>query len=219
MRGEDAGTVVRLKCLTGSPPHARGRRGYSCSVKVSHRITPACAGKTVGRVEVAGRRRDHPRMRGEDSSHLRSGLLLHRITPACAGKTHTIVQEFRTLRDHPRMRGEDAEVASGLLTSYGSPPHARGRPVAAAGQPVAGRITPACAGKTVPLTLAHMTYPDHPRMRGEDWRWRTSGMPSPGSPPHARGRLLLYSNPCYVNGITPACAGKTHSVARRVANV
>ena len=46
MRGEDQGVVVPTLDLSGSPPHARGRRAEHTTVWGCQRITPACAGKT-----------------------------------------------------------------------------------------------------------------------------------------------------------------------------
>ena len=72
------------------------------------------------------------------------------------------------------------------------------------------RITPACAGKTLPCSNGYGKSWDHPRMRGEDLRDRRRERRGPGSPPHARGRPTV--SECIVHRvrITPACAGKTH---------
>ena len=107
MRGEDSREKNTQTYIMGSPPHARGRlSGMAASLR-SWRITPACAGKTIGRPFTKPTYMDHPRMRGEDTArtpantpangsppHAR-GRLIHvripighdRITPACAGKT------------------------------------------------------------------------------------------------------------------------------------
>ena len=55
---------------------------------------------------------------------------------------------------------------------------------------------------------------DHPRMRGEDSRSAFMTDNPLGSPPHARGRLLLALCYGHFYRITPACAGKTN-VQRR----
>ena len=166
-------------------------------------------GEGHSRARSCSGRRDHPRMRGEDRDvwestamdlgsppHARGRLerqsvygAMERITPACAGKTRREVGTMGKNSDHPRMRGEDwLDLASPAHVS-GSPPHARGR-LARPGQPRARLgITPACAGKTNPLTGGFWSSSDHPRMRGEDRVTR----PRPGRS----------------GGITPACAGKT----------
>ena len=71
------------------------------------------------------------------------------------------------------------------------------------------RITPACAGKTLPWSSSWRTRWDHPRMRGEDLTYLNSGSAVRGSPPHARGRPRPAEMPPVDLGITPACAGKT----------
>ena len=148
MRGEDS-TMPRLPTsVGGSPPHARGRHSYDATTDMRVRITPACAGKTVGKTFIIGRTTDHPRMRGEDAlassaAFWASGSPPHargrrragrrpngprRITPACAGKT---------------------VAATVQAPGYGgSPPHARGRRWLAGWRAGRRRITPACAGKT-----------------------------------------------------------------------
>ena len=107
------------------------------------------------------------------------------------------------------MRGEDFPSPRLGVGGAGSPPHARGRQRV---QPVLahpGRITPACAGKTVHSADAAPILSDHPRMRGEDSSHAFSASESPGSPPHARGRRPGFERKALMQGITPACAGKT----------
>ena len=152
----------------GSPPHARGRRCLYVPFKLLRRITPACAGKTLGDHLPACFLSDHPRMRGEDlfpplrqtipngsPPHARGRRgwsrvwgLSRGITPACAGKTKWLPTTLNSLMDHPRMRGEDALIREVFPEARGSPPHARGR---------------LCDTGLFGLFLG-----DHPRMRGED---------------------------------------------------
>ena len=91
----------------------------------------------------------------------------------------------------------------------GSPPHARGRPIAFNLHCRDVGITPACAGKTPARSRRSPRTGDHPRMRGEDgaagWPWKHMH----GSPPHARGRRSGHKAEPRGRGITPACAGKT----------
>ena len=47
-------------------------------------------------------------------------------------------------------------------------------------------------------------------MRGEDRTRRRRRVPVKGSPPHARGRLIMSAWRTMPGRITPACAGKTH---------
>ena len=192
MRGEDRRTFGDRRHVKGSPPHARGRLISVSTFRMLEGITPACAGKTCCRRRANGCRKDHPRMRGEDGPPHRFMYVQHgspphargrrrvfscgdnaqRITPACAGKTASRDPLYVIFGDHPRMRGEDQFVPKQVWIRQGSPPHARGRLVPILSGIVCGRITPACAGKTV--------YAEHARQQR-------------GSPPHARGRLSTRS--------------------------
>ena len=91
----------------------------------------------------------------------------------------------------------------------GSPPLARERLVDWGDNAVTGRITPACAGKTVRLLPHPCRIQDHPRLRGKDAHGLSKRIFVRGSPPLARERpfrcLQMYS----MSRITPACAGKT----------
>ena len=128
------------------------------------------------------------------------------------------------------MRGEDDVDAKRRLELQGSPPHARGRPPNTARPIAVEPITPACAGKTYHNIPFAEVPSNHPRMRGEDPYRAWSSPALRGSPPHARGRLILRL-PCRMSHkdhprmrgedligqrqqdhrlrITPACAGKT----------
>ena len=134
-----------------------------------------------------------------------------RITPACAGKTTAPAFPTCATGDHPRMRGEDATRDVREELNPGSPPHARGRRQDGLVHDVLERITPACAGKTSSCRRRRHRPADHPRMRGEDWLVRWALAESSGSPPHARGRRASEVSLKGLEGITPACAGKTPS--------
>ena len=129
MRGEQSSLICRSTQSRGSPPHARGAGHKQTGVDPIPGITPACAGSSVVSVSGWWEKRDHPRMRGEQSHsrntsrcwrgsppHARgagsSSLHRHtryRITPACAGsRLHQ--RHWTTIHgDHPRMRGEQTK--------------------------------------------------------------------------------------------------------------
>ena len=110
------------------------------------------------------------------------------------------------------MRGEKNIQFPLLLGSHiGSPPHARGKRRFRLRRPPHARITPACAVKTAIIFDASDSYSDHPRMRGENDGWLDNQPKITGSPPHARGKLPVRMVRRVQQGITPACAGKTHS--------
>ena len=229
MRGEDWQEDFDFPGEVGSPPHARGRLNLFHPRDKVYRITPACAGKTMGRPSTTPTYMDHPRMRGEDRWRgilYRSGFgspphargrqfsdyaksKPSRITPACAGKTLHMGNPPAVDRDHPRMRGEDISIRQFLGVVLGSPPHARGRRRLNLSKPLIYRITPACAGKTAYRSWQEGNSQDHPRMRGEDTPAKKPRRKKPGSPPHARGRLLRKAKAVINTRITPACAGKT----------
>ena len=215
MRGEDSNCHSATQGQQGSPPHARGRQPHPDRPPFYRRITPACAGKTVGCQRSRCYPRDHPRMRGEDCTfprtfvyqsgsppHARGRLNLESspcigagITPACAGKTSPSTWTCSRRPDHPRMRGEDTPLRELARAATGSPPHARGRHVAHVSLVCFGGITPACAGKTLFRHQQDNPGADHPRMRGEDM-----------------GVLQGWTNAAW---ITPACAGKTLKLSSR----
>ena len=229
MRGEDAAANATTSIVAGSPPHARGRRFPCIRVDEIFGITPACAGKTSIPPGENRTVTDHPRMRGEDvvsevvdfreegsPPHARGRPTPNAdfrvgggITPACAGKTRRGRACQRPVGDHPRMRGEDANGNCIWQIVPGSPPHARGRRRPCERRRRRGRITPACAGKTVMVHTSEGLLPDHPRMRGEDGGCQCHVPNPPGSPPHARGRLHPPLATPERRRITPACAGKT----------
>ena len=71
------------------------------------------------------------------------------------------------------------------------------------------RITPACAGKTRPPPLAHLTRKDHPRVCGENLKREKTVDLTRGSPPRVRGKQGGKRIRKAEERITPACAGKT----------
>ena len=69
-------------------------------------------------------------------------------------------------------------------------------------------ITPAHAGKSVPVELYHDKVKDHPRTCGEKERCWWMEHKAKGSPPHMRGKGLPGPVMRITGGITPAHAGK-----------
>jgi len=146
MRGEHKTKFETRMLYAGSPPHARGALGNQTFMRITDRITPACAGSTNSMSYKIVPVRDHPRMRGE---HVGRGLPpLHGrgspphargaqqtaevvegkkgITPACAGSTRLCLFPSSQTEDHPRMRGEHCTIQHTNNRARGSPPHARG---------------------------------------------------------------------------------------------
>ena len=140
----------------------------------------------------------------------------HRITPACAGKTIRGALDSYFQEDHPRVCGENPSRSALPSSGRGSPPRVRGKHLFPDIALILAGITPACAGKTRPPPLAHLTQKDHPRVCGENYGIDPAKIVRPGSPPRVRGKLHIFQGFHARTGITPACAGKTgRAVAHR----
>ena len=226
-RGDGYRAGYRLRRTSGSPPLARGRRpahGPGCRVAG---ITPARAGTAGCSAHRKAGYRDHPRSRGDgrrsgpDARHIAGSPPLARgrrrretvlrghlgITPARAGTAGKLVCPGSGQRDHPRSRGDGQTVPDGHAYFDGSPPLARGRPVAVRVGGAFDRITPARAGTAGPPQNWTRSLRDHPRSRGDGFYGGGSAGGMAGSPPLARGR---HNGTTWVGvqpGITPARAG------------
>ena len=138
-------------------------------------------------------KKDHPRLRGKDSttflpkSSITGSPPLTRerpvstvstpsflgITPAYAGKTNKRVARSKINTDHPRLRGKDV-----------------------------------CR-----FCFMIICCMDHPRLRGKDKRPMIFNSSFEGSPPLTRERLVFVFGLKVIYWITPAYAGKTFQLA------
>ena len=166
MRGEYQLRRKLQEVALGSPPLARGIHLDFLDFVRAVRITPACAGNTLSPKNKGRQTEDHPRLRGE---YRQQSLMLSRY------------------RGSPRLRGEYMSAASNITSAPGSPPLARGIQLIPGRRVSAIGITPACAGNTRRLTMAGCQYRDHPRLRGEYWKFWKFRQDWKGSPPLARG--------------------------------
>ena len=89
------------------------------------------------------------------------------------------------------MRGEYTRVLFLAVSVLGSPPLARGIHGMRCLKNWDKGITPACAGNTSRIACEQLTLTDHPRLRGEYMYEREKNYLLAGSPPLARGILLL----------------------------
>ena len=98
------------------------------------------------------------------------------------------------------------------ISSEGSPPRGRGKvnglPFAMSGV----GITPAWAGKSQTLHFNSHRTGDHPRVGGEKYAGRRHRGDLKGSPPRGRGKGQLHPWAAFHAGITPAWAGKRHTL-------
>ena len=105
------------------------------------------------------------------------------------------------------MRGEQFRSRPSSRAFPGSPPLARGTASCRRAPDIRSRITPACAGNSSDLRACTPQDWDHPRLRGEQYRYAQSMRYSAGSPPLARGTDISSATFNGESRITPACAG------------
>ena len=171
----------------GSPPRVRGTEGRQGVSGNGLRITPACAGNSVGNATHVAVMEDHPRVCGEQSvMALRISypvgspprvrgtekddgrqLLGQGITPACAGNSWIAAQFYTLTWDHPRVCGEQAQIEASKKNELGSPPRVRGTVAFSIVPTVCLGITPACAGNRSTALAGRRLLADHPRVCGE----------------------------------------------------
>ena len=114
-----------------------------------------------------------------------------------------------TVRAHPRVCGENASSSGPVSPKTGSSPRVRGKQQEAHDTPQYPRLIPACAGKTRPLFRFLFTRTAHPRVCGENAHLQRSIRSRKGSSPRVRGKLVFASAAVHIDGLIPACAGKT----------
>ena len=136
------------------------------------------------------------------------------ITPAYAGKSWTTLLCPNSSRDHPRVCGEKYQLENQDYKKVGSPPRMRGKVVPPPLLTLCSGITPAYAGKRLPVLLRYERCQDHPRVCGEKRQVQTAKMPRKGSPPRMRGKAKLTGRRWQRRGITPAYAGKRSAPCR-----
>ena len=200
----------------GSPPRMRGERSIGSAGSVLIRITPAYAGRTGEWAFIGRHSTDHPRVCGEnpdarldsgfdDGSPPRMrgepiigliGIFNLRITPAYAGRTDDKRLDRRRDRDHPRVCGENLFGDGGEFVPAGSPPRMRGEHAGGGWTSRRRRITPAYAGRTVPIVAFQFGFWDHPRVCGENLLSRLRVPSMRGSPPRMRGELVVRHYQC-----------------------
>ena len=193
------------------------------------RITPACAGITGREEGLHQGSQDHPRVCGNYACLLPFGMPMpgspprvrellkqgqrdledYRITPACAGITKIEEKQPWPNRDHPRVCGNYLRHAIFTAFLWGSPPRVRELPKHHIIIYQWYRITPACAGITLPVCNFEQAARDHPRVCGNYMNTYYGGLEAEGSPPRVRELLCHRYRRRSPLRITPACAGIT----------
>ena len=136
-------------------------------------------------------------------------LDLQRLIPAWAGKTVTHGPPPRPPAAHPRVGGENARSCTTLDGADGSSPRGRGKRRDRHGGPGSRRLIPAWAGKTAPAPPSSSSTEAHPRVGGENRRWRREHRAGVGSSPRGRGKRGVGDRRSVRNRLIPAWAGKT----------
>ena len=128
-----------------------------------------CGEKIISKLSLMCPWGSPPHMRGKEQHH---PLLpeQHGITPAYAGKSSGPTRKSTTNGDHPRICGEKFRAYAKIYNEWGSPPHMRGKVLAALMPTNALRITPAYAGKSRIGCSGNTGSKDHPRVCGEKRR-------------------------------------------------
>ena len=171
MCGKNASFSITKSLTSGSPPRVREKHYSStCDIAIL-RITPACAGKTPRYVVRFLGGEDHPRVCGKNEKEgvtidfglgspprvrekrdgSKVGSHYARITPACAGKTPLIYLVLLPRQDHPRVCGKNTATRTFFTFNLGSPPRVREKLDRKKLDAKELGITPACAGKTLPI--------------------------------------------------------------------
>ena len=173
------------------------------------RITPAYAGKRYNLSRHLLWTRDHPRVCGEKASAFSALVVKLGSPPRMRGKEEWCMTDTGVFRITPAYAGKRAVLLMCSCHSLGSPPHVRGKEADERSKGQAHGITPACAGKSKNTFIGQSPAEDHPRMCGEKLVRLAFICGIWGSPPHVRGKGGRDHSVILVNGITPACAGKS----------
>ena len=234
-RGGDPSESADFLEAVGRSPLARGRLATLNAPSGSDRTIPACAGETGRASRSTARRRDDPRWRGGDATHVdgpqvqsgrsplargrlgqsRLALRSQRTIPAGAEETAACPVLMPHSEDDPRWRGGDTDRLSAQTSPGGRSPLARGRLTGSREGAGLLRTIPAGAGETTGDTLPQPTRGDDPRWRGGDSMACSTSRFTSGRSPLARGRHEWCVDGPGGNGTIPAGAGETTVTIRQ----
>ena len=187
MRGKGVAVLISAQRRGLTPAYA-GKRMTGHVYKVIVEDHPRLRGekRARGRHDVP-RGGSPPPMRGKENANL--GLVQYvGITPACAEKRPCAALGAGQRRDHPRLCGEKPRAPVTKLKRQGSPPLVRGKVVLGLVHSLNGRITPACAGKSVRRPCKRLSSQDHPCLCGEKGESHRHRLRALGSAPLVRGK-------------------------------
>ena len=172
----------------GSSPRVQGKPCLRRPGRRTHRLIPACAGKTLALWRFRASFRAHPRVCGENhyrvsvdcnrrgsSPRVRGKLNVWQnlqarvgLIPACAGKTPWRLRTLNRVAAHPRVCGENVDALRRAGWGIGSSPRVRGKPVSKTALKGRNGLIPACAGKTSGFRVSVGPSRAHPRVCGEN---------------------------------------------------
>ena len=200
------------------------------------RFSPACAGNRRPGQDTVGARTVQPRVCGEQRGLSRveaatygsaprvRGTAARRsgsagrcwFSPACAGNSgnHRPRPEFPAVQ--PRVCGEQFVTATVVMPEAGSAPRVRGTAPAGARAASWPRFSPACAGNSARQAKAKDERSVQPRVCGEQTILPSSMIVAAGSAPRVRGTETHIKPQGKVHRFSPACAGNSSKVRRRV---
>ncbi len=213
MRGEH---WVRLHVKTfdtGSSPRARGAQSRRRPGVVVRGLIPACAGSTSSRRRLRSRCGAHPRVRGEHCRLKTSSLVEAGSSPRARGARAGHARQRRGPGLIPACAGSTEHGGVAVLADDGSSPRARGAQRADDDARHALGLIPACAGSTYRSRCGPVSTRAHPRVRGEHDTAREDYDTETGSSPRARGAPGAADAGAQADGLIPACAGSTDSMA------
>lgn len=192
--------------LAGLPPHSQDGPLCLLSKGTHDRFTPACAGRHFVTIASSTSVGSPPHARGGLLPRQFAGLD-DRFTPACAGRTgsHRCGRSSPTV--YPRMRGADTSMKPLNQTSSGSPPRARGGPVAPGLDAGLVGSTPACAGRAYRRSKPSGSPRVYPRKGGKSFFGMVDPTGDAGPPPRARGKAVVGVDGEAVVGFTPRLRG------------
>ena len=227
--GEHSANAASRTATGDLPPRVRGaprprRCRHGCC-----RLTPACAGSTLGNHLRTAPESTYPRVCGEHVSSDVSDVSQHdlpprvrgarnkidieahpvRLTPACAGSTPVRRRRAMAQPTYPRVCGEHAVIVPVVGYGFDLPPRVRGALLHPCDRAAQLRLTPACAGSTIHSTGAVASVTTYPRVCGEHANGRCTMARYGDLPPRVRGARSTGASRWCTGRLTPACAGST----------
>ena len=207
-RGENQVGCQRLKQVCGSSPLTRGKQVPVRWPELGAGLIPTHAGKTFCVPAIRAWTRAHPHSCGENEFFLPSHLWMWGSSPLTRGKQWWDWRRRGHVGLIPAHAGKTGSRSCRLRPSTAHPHSCRENVRLPSVLRGAGLI-PAHAGKTSCSSPSRPSTRAHPRSRGETLTERELVVPTLGSSPLTRGKLLDLAGRARDRGLIPAHAGKT----------